>query len=46
MEWNFLIMQKEALVEDDGCMNWGLFTPFESTVSAQEPRQVYDKIAA
>ena len=46
MEWNFLIMQKQALVEDDGCMDWSSFSPFESTVSAQEPRHVYDKIAA
>ena len=46
MEWNFLIMQKQALIEDDGCLGWGSFAPFESTVSAQEPRQMYDKIAA
>jgi len=55
MDWHFLIMQKQSL-EEDGCVdgingnaevrNVCTFSRFKSTVAAQEPHIIYDKVAA
>jgi hypothetical protein len=54
IDWNFLIMQKQSL-EENGCIdgvygaadgNFIVFSHFESTVAAQEPHSIYDKVAA
>ncbi|HEX9200588.1 MAG TPA: hypothetical protein VF865_13575 [Acidobacteriaceae bacterium] len=46
IEWNFLLMQKEAMEEDDACGAPVIWSNYRSKISAVEPRTMYDDVAA
>jgi hypothetical protein len=46
IEWNFLLMQKEAMEEDDACGPPVIWSSYRSKISTVDPRTMYDDVAA
>lgn len=46
IEWNFLLMQKTAMQEDDACGPPVIWSSYKSHISTVDPRKMYEDVAA
>lgn len=46
IEWNYLLMQKSAMEEDDLCGNARFFSGYTSKTQAVDAYEVYEEVAA
>jgi hypothetical protein len=46
IEWNFLLMQRDAMEEDDLCGPPVIWSSYRSTISTVDPRTMYEDVAA